>query len=137
MGKLLAVYGSLRPDAPDLRTPSVKGMVHLGRCRIPGQLYVAYGYPALKRIDGVVAGDLFKVPALFDFAALDAFEDYYPKHPHECWYLRRRVLLHEPRVWAWVYYYMHKVDRRAHIRSGDWVEFRNRGSSGVLAHGER
>ena len=122
MPNYLAVYGSLRPGAGDRTPPPLRGVRHLGHCRIPGQLFIAYGYPALKLGAGTVAGDLFELPYFFDFTAFDAFEDYYPRVPEECWYLRRRLLLREPRVSAWVYVYTYRLDRNTRIASSDWVE---------------
>jgi gamma-glutamylcyclotransferase (GGCT)/AIG2-like uncharacterized protein YtfP len=137
MPNYLAAYGSLRPGANDRRAPPLRGVRHVGPCLIPGRLFVAYGYPALKRADGMVMGDLFQLPHFFDFAPFDAFEDYYPRVPEKCWYLRRRIRLRQPRIEAWVYFYVYKLDRRTHIRSGDWLAFMNSGSGGLGGHGER
>jgi gamma-glutamylcyclotransferase (GGCT)/AIG2-like uncharacterized protein YtfP len=137
MPNYLAAYGSLRPGARERRVPPLRGVEHLGPCRIPGRLYVAFGYPVLKPGEGQVAADLFRLPRVFDFAVFDAFEDYYPRHPHACWYVRRRILLREPRLHAWVYFYVYRFDRSTHIASGDWVAYRARGSDGIMGHGER
>ena len=121
MPNYLAVYGSMRSGAGDRTPPPLRNVQHLGPCRIPGQLYIADGYPALKLGRGTSAGDLFELPFFFDFTVFDIFEDYSPRRPDECWYLRRRLLMREPRVWTWASIYTYKFDPNVRVASSDWV----------------
>lgn len=122
MPNYLAVYGSLRPAVQDRAAPSIRGAHYRGPCLILGRLFVTYGYPALKHGPGLVHGDLFELPYGYDFRPLDGFEAYCPLRPDWCWYHRRLVRLHEPRVLAWVYYSVHPCDQRTLIASGDWAK---------------
>jgi gamma-glutamylcyclotransferase (GGCT)/AIG2-like uncharacterized protein YtfP len=137
MPNYFAVYGTLRPQGRSRRAPRLPGARHMGECLIPGRLFVSYGFPVLKPHSDTVKGDLFVMPYGFDFTPVDNFEDYYPRAPHKCWYVRRRVQLRRPRVHAWVYYYVHRLDVRTLVRSGDWVQHCRNGSSGDGSHADR
>ena len=91
MPNYFATYGTLRFEGAMRDTPHLRGARHLGPCVIPGRLYQAGGYPALKHGAGRTHGDLIELPWLFDFTMFDTYEDYFPAKPHECRYLRRRV----------------------------------------------
>ena len=121
MPNLFATYGTLRIAGAMRDTPILRNARHVGRCIIPGRLYQAGGYPALKRLEGRVVGDLIELPHMFDFTRFDSYEDYFPAKPWECRYLRRRVRLIEPRVDAWVYYYVWPLDENSLVRSGCWL----------------
>jgi gamma-glutamylcyclotransferase (GGCT)/AIG2-like uncharacterized protein YtfP len=122
MPNYFAPYGTLRNEAGEPDTPAVRHLRHVGTCLIPGRLYQMGAYPALKPGEGRVRGELFELPRLFDFTALDRYEHYSPGRPWACRYLRRRIRLIEPAVEAWVYVYARPVDRNTLIRSGDWLE---------------
>jgi gamma-glutamylcyclotransferase (GGCT)/AIG2-like uncharacterized protein YtfP len=128
MPNYFAPYGTFRDQAGEPDTPAFRHFRHVGTCLIPGRLYQMGAYPALKPVFGNVAGagtvkgELIELPWLFDFSALDAYENYYPNKPWACRYVRRRIRLIEPAVVAWVYIYSWPVDRNTWIRSGDWLE---------------
>ena len=121
MPNLFATYGTLRLEGAMQDTPVLKNARRRGQCIIPGQLYQAGGYPALKWGQGRTIGDLIELPWLFDFTVFDVYEDYFPAKPRECRYLRRRVRLIEPDVEAWVYYYVWPLDENATVRQGCWL----------------
>jgi gamma-glutamylcyclotransferase (GGCT)/AIG2-like uncharacterized protein YtfP len=122
MPNYFAPYGTFRDQAGDPDKPGFRHLSHLGPCLIPGRLFQMGAYPALKSGDGAVRGELFELPWLFDFTALDRYETYHPARPWACRYVRRRIRLIEPAVAAWVYIYAWPVDRSTLIRSGDWLE---------------
>jgi gamma-glutamylcyclotransferase (GGCT)/AIG2-like uncharacterized protein YtfP len=122
MPNYFAPYGTFRDQAGEPDTPAFRHFRHVGACLIPGRLYQMGAYPALKPGPGTVKGELIELPWLFDFSALDAYENYYPNKPWACRYVRRRIRLIEPAVVAWVYLYNWPVDRNTWIRSGDWLQ---------------
>jgi gamma-glutamylcyclotransferase (GGCT)/AIG2-like uncharacterized protein YtfP len=111
MPNYFAPYGTFRHQAGEPDTPAFRHLRHVGGCLIPGRLYQMGAYPALKPGHGAVRGELFELPWLFDFAALDRYENYHPAKPWACRYVRRRIRLLEPAVVAWVYVYAWPVDR--------------------------
>ncbi len=122
MKTLFATYGTLREAGALPDTPELKLAHRLGRCEIRGSLFMAGGYPALKLGDGTVVADLLELPAHFDFTRFDGYEDYHPRYPWACRYVRRRIILRHPAVQAWVYHYVWPLDGASRIVSGDWLD---------------
>ncbi len=121
MPNYFATYGTLRLCGAMSGTPELRHARHVGKCIIPGRLYQAGHYPALKWGEGRTVGDLIELPMLFNFTTFDVYEDYFPAKPWECRYLRRRVRLIDPAVEAWVYYYVWPLDENTLVGSGCWL----------------
>ena len=96
-------------------------VVALGPCRIPGLLLDLGAYPGLVDGAGEVAGDLLRLKDADAGRLLDAFEDFDPSAPATSEYVRRRVRLVAPKVWAWVYAWNGDAEGRATVAGGDWL----------------
>lgn len=136
MPNYFATYGTLRLDGAMNDTPALRGARHLGQCIIPGKMYQAGGYPALKHGSGRTTGDLIELPWLFDFTKFDTYEDYFPAKPWECRYLRRRIRLIKPKVEAWVYFYVWPLDENTLVPSGCWLTALEAGIRGRRLRGD-
>ena len=121
MPNYLATYGTFRHQGAMRDTLVSRNARSLGRCVIRGRLFQSGAYPALKYGAGRTVGELIELPWLFDFTTFDIYEDYFPVKPWECRYLRRRVRLIEPKVEAWVYYYVWPLDENTLVPSGCWL----------------
>ncbi|MCG8442814.1 MAG: gamma-glutamylcyclotransferase [Caulobacterales bacterium] len=123
-GDLLAVYGLLRPGCGGLETLGLERAARaLGPCRLPGALYDLGAYPGFVLGAGETSGELLRLLAARAGPALDAYEDFDPRHPRRPGYVRERVRLAAPRVTAWVYVWRGPLAGRAPIAGGDWPAY--------------
>jgi gamma-glutamylcyclotransferase (GGCT)/AIG2-like uncharacterized protein YtfP len=135
MDELVAFYGTLmsglpsRPERPDLR-PHVRVV---SDCLIPGALFDVGPYPALLEGDGVVRGELWRTTSAEALGVLDAWEGYASADEPGSEYLRRWVLLVEPKLSAWVYVWNRAADGAHAIAEGDWRAHVRRNASGAEA----
>jgi gamma-glutamylcyclotransferase (GGCT)/AIG2-like uncharacterized protein YtfP len=131
MGDLLAVYGTLMDGLAPAAAPVLDGRVErLGPCRIPGRLYDCGPYPALspEPYGPGVRGELLRLLDAGLWAELDEYEGCDPCDEAGSLFVRRRVLLLEPRHEAWVYH-GGRVRRIAAVPSGDWRAHRAPGNA--------
>lgn len=117
---LLAFYGTLRDPALRRRLHVEELLAERGPCRIPGVLYDLGAYPALMSSGmGVVHGDLFAVRDPKALRILDAYEGCDPGDDDASVYVRRAVVLLEPRTTAWAYVF-NRPQQGSQIISGNW-----------------
>ena len=135
----LAAYGTLMDGEANPLPPWVRRLMRRqGPCRIPGRLY-AIGpgrrYPGLVLSGGggdeCVLGDLYLIgrseaEAQQVLRVLDKYEEFDPLHPLGSEFVRRRVMLKEPQLAAWVYLYNSNPEakRFSRITTGNWKRYR-------------
>ena len=126
-----AFYGTLRPGGGALERLGLSStLIHVGRCIIPGGLYVISWYPGLVPGGDPVVGDLFLVPDAATVGVLDRFEGYDADNIAASLYVRQEVPLIDPPGMAWVYRWTGDIAGRDVIVSGDWLAHRAQGATG-------
>lgn len=119
---LLFVYGTLRPRcASDMTRRLVDDLEHAGEATMRGTLYDIGPYPAMRRGEGTVRGDLLAVRDAARLRALDAYEECGGPSP-----LFERVTAVARRtdgveVVAWVYLYVGPLGTARPIDGGDYA----------------
>lgn len=127
--ELLFVYGTLRPSSGGAGTALVRHLEHRGPATARGTLYDLGSYPAMIGGDGVVHGDVLRIPSSADLDALDRYEECDGPHPL---FRRERIeirLADDQRTWAWAYLYARPVGRAPVIPEGDYLARAQRSGS--------
>ncbi|HXM04598.1 MAG TPA: gamma-glutamylcyclotransferase family protein [Chthoniobacterales bacterium] len=115
---LLAVYGTLRRRSVFQRLPlAVSRLQFLGCGLIRGRLFWQRTYPALIQEHGIVQVELFQIVDANVWDKLDLYEGCDPSNLAASLFIRRQVLLWNPRVWAWAYFLNRQIPRG--IRHGE------------------
>jgi len=116
---LLAVYGTLRRRSIFHKLPVVVSRLQFfGPGLIRGRLFQQRTYPALIQDPGTVQVEVFRIvdaSVLFD---LDRYEGFEPANPRASLFIRRRILLLNPQVWAWAYFLNSDIPRGARSEAG-------------------
>ena len=116
---LLAVYGTLRRRSIFRKLPrAVSRLRFSGFGLIRGLVFWQGRFPALVPAPGIAQVELFRVLDQTVWRDLDFYEGCDPADPQGSLFLRRRVLLANPREVAWAYF----LNRR--IPLGEEVEGR-------------
>jgi gamma-glutamylcyclotransferase (GGCT)/AIG2-like uncharacterized protein YtfP len=104
-GELVFVYGTLKRGGRYHEVMASAGGSFLGTARITGRLVSLGDYPGLLPGDGIVRGEVYRVPASH-LHVLDRLEDWDPLDPAGSEYERRWTPLDDgPVASAWVYWY--------------------------------
>jgi gamma-glutamylcyclotransferase (GGCT)/AIG2-like uncharacterized protein YtfP len=124
---LLFVYGTLRPGFSGEGRRLVHDLEAVGEATVRGTLYDVGDYPGMILGDGLVRGDVVRVPTRQRFEALDAYEECDASPP-----LFRRVLTtarcrDASEKIVWVYTYARSIAGKARIHEGDYAAWRARG----------
>ena len=102
---LLAVYGTLRRRSVFQRLPLAVSRLHFfAGGLIRGRLFWQRTYPALIQEHGIAQVELFQIVDASVWDELDLYEGFDPSNLAASLFIRRRVLLWSPRVWAWAYF---------------------------------
>jgi gamma-glutamylcyclotransferase (GGCT)/AIG2-like uncharacterized protein YtfP len=125
LGDKVFVYGTLRRGFINNEATLAfrNGATFLCDGTLPGALYSVGWYPALvEGAPGKAHGEVWELstPGLMD--VLDDYEGLFDDGPPEYKRERRRISTRSGPVEAWAYIYLHDVDPRQIIRSGDWAE---------------
>lgn len=101
----LAVYGTLGRDYPQNRLLTQTGALFERGCEIRAVLIDLGRFPGLRPGDGRISGELYRLPALYDFSVVDRYEGFDPATPERSLFVRRPVWLAAPQKRAaWVYF---------------------------------
>lgn len=112
---LLAVYGTLRRRSIFQKMPLVVARLRfVGYGQIRGQLFWQRTFPALIQGPGIVAVELFEITEAKVWCDLDSYEGFDPANSRASLFIRRRVLLSNPRLWAWAYFLNRDIPVDAH-----------------------
>jgi gamma-glutamylcyclotransferase (GGCT)/AIG2-like uncharacterized protein YtfP len=115
---LLAVYGTLRRRSFSQRLPlAVSRLQFFGCGLIRGRLFWQRTYPALIQEHGIAQVELFQIVDANVWDELDLYEGCDPSNLAASLFIRRQVLLWNPRVWAWAYFLNRQIPRG--IRHGE------------------
>lgn len=117
----IAVYGTLMRGFGGQQENTVnKRWKYIGQCKIQGDLYDIGDYPGLIPGDGEVEGELYRLldPSLL--RELDEYEEFDPRNTEKSLFVRRYVVLKEPKKDCWVYFYNKTVSDQARIEAGYW-----------------
>ena len=102
---LLAVYGTLRRRSIFNRLPvAVPRLRFVGHGRIRGRLFWQRVFPAVIQGRGSVEVELFQIVDPNVWSDLDSYEGFDPNNVRASLFIRRQVLLLNPRRAAWVYF---------------------------------
>ena len=116
----LFVYGTLRSNQPN--APRLGGATPLGWATTNGRLIDLGDYPGLIEGEGVVVGELFRLPSA-TLERIDDLEGFDPLDPEGSLFLREEREVHLPgansRFHAWTYRWPHGGG--SVIEQGDWV----------------
>jgi gamma-glutamylcyclotransferase (GGCT)/AIG2-like uncharacterized protein YtfP len=102
---LLAVYGTLRRRSIFHKLPTAAARLRFfGRGLIGGRLFWQRTYPALILDRGMAQAELFRITDPSVLTDLDRYEGFDPSNLRASLFIRRQILLLNPRVRAWVYF---------------------------------
>jgi len=118
--ELLFVYGTLRPGSTPSSGQLTDDLASAGPATVQGMLYDLGGYPGLAAGDGLVHGELLRIPDRRRLESLDRYEECGGPSP-----LFRREITRACRrdgceVAAWIYVYARPVAGAPRIESGDY-----------------
>jgi gamma-glutamylcyclotransferase (GGCT)/AIG2-like uncharacterized protein YtfP len=109
---LLAVYGTLRRRSIFDKLPVAVSQLQFVSCgRVRGRLLWQRTYPALIWGCGVVEVEIFRVVDPGVWRDLDLYEGFKAINPAASLFIRRQVLLLNPRTWSWVYFLNPQIPR--------------------------
>lgn len=109
---LLAVYGTLRRRSIFDKLPMAVSRLQFVSCGlVSGRLLWQRTYPALIRGRGIVEVEIFRVVDPDVWRDLDLYEGFEPINPAASLFIRRQVLLLNPRTWSWVYFLNPQIPR--------------------------
>ena len=114
---LLAVYGTLRRRSVFQRLPlAVSRLQFFGCGLIRGHLFWQRAYPALIQEHGIAQVELFRIVDANVWDELDLYEGCDPSNLAASLFIRRQVLLWNPRVWAWAYFLNRQIPLGSRLR---------------------
>ena len=114
---LLAVYGTLRRRSVFHRLPLAVSRLHFFGCGlIRGRLFWQRTYPALIQEHGIAQVELFQIVDANVWYDLDLYEGFDPSNLAASLFIRRQVLLWNPRVWAWAYFLNRQIPLGSRLR---------------------
>ncbi|HEV3158339.1 MAG TPA: gamma-glutamylcyclotransferase family protein, partial [Candidatus Baltobacteraceae bacterium] len=112
MKMYLAVYGTLSdnngvPFAQGELSREIQAqLVDSGSFKIKGTLYDLGPYPGfVLQGETPIHGRLLEIKRPHILKSLDTYEEYDPQCPEESQFIRRFIMLDEPKVAAWIYVY--------------------------------
>jgi gamma-glutamylcyclotransferase (GGCT)/AIG2-like uncharacterized protein YtfP len=114
----LAVYGTLRRRSIFPKLP--KAVPHLrfvGYGQVRGRLFWQRTFPALIHGPGIVGVELFEILDANVWCDLDPYEGFDPANSRASLFIRRQVLLLNPRLWAWAYFLNRDIPLGVNTRS--------------------
>ena len=112
MTNFLAVYGTLRRRSVFQKSPWAAARLRFFGCGlIRGRLFWQRTYPALVQGPGIAQVELFWIADPNVLSNLDQYEGFEPTDPRSSLFIRREVLLLNPRVWAWTYFLGPEIPR--------------------------
>jgi gamma-glutamylcyclotransferase (GGCT)/AIG2-like uncharacterized protein YtfP len=102
---LLAVYGTLRRRSLCHKLPRAASRLQFF-CYgvIRGRVFWQRAFPAVVEDPGMAAVEIYRVVDPNVIGALDFYEGFDPENPRASLFVRRQVLLLNPRLRAWVYF---------------------------------
>ena len=102
---LLAVYGTLRRRSIFHKLPGAASRLQFfSHGLIRGRLVWQRTFPGLIPGPAIAEVELFYVVDPNVLRSLDLYEGFDPINPAASLFIRRQVLLRNPRVWAWAYF---------------------------------
>lgn len=120
---MLFVYGSLRRQSGHAMSRwLMKHAEWQGEGAITGRLFRVDWYPGLVAGQGLVKGDVYRLPTPAMLERLDAFEDIRGRPDDE--YERRLSavqMIAGGSLQAWVYWYRQSTERLELVQGGDWL----------------
>jgi gamma-glutamylcyclotransferase (GGCT)/AIG2-like uncharacterized protein YtfP len=104
-GDLLAVYGTLRQRSIFQKLPVAVSRLHVvGRGLIRGRLFWQRTFPALIEDRGIARVELVRIGEPKVWPDLDSYEGFDPTNLRCSLFIRKKVLLLNPRLIAWTYF---------------------------------
>ena len=94
---------------------------YIGVCGFSGQLYNLGRYPGLKEGDSKIAGELYQSLDPSVLKALDTYEAVDNEDSTKPGFTRRQIMLLDPKLKAWVYYYDGDVKDAEQLEGNPWV----------------
>src|SRR5260370_2741909 len=131
--EFLAVYGTLRRRSIFNRLPLAVSRLHfVGYGRIRGRLFWQRAFPALVQDRGIVEVELFRIVDPSILGDLDRYEGFDPANVRASLFIRRQVLLLNPRLWAWGYFLCSQMPRGIQQRDTENISpQRDKGREGL------
>ena len=120
----LFVYGTLLSTEYNHQT--IKSSKLVGEGNIYGKLFDIGNYPALKKGEGIIVGELYYIDDL-TLKNCDQLEGYNQDDPENSPYIRKSVtvFLGNKKLCAYVYYCNFDTSNYKEIESGDYKEYMN------------
>lgn len=129
----LAAYGTLRRRSLFNRLPLAASRLHfVGYGRIRGRLFWQRAFPAVVQDRGIVGVELFQIVDPSVWGDLDFYEGFDPINLGASLFIRRQVLLLNPRLWAWGYFLGSQMPRGIQQRDTENISpQRHKGREGL------
>src|SRR5258708_15457213 len=109
---LLAVYGTLRRRSIFHKLPvAASRLQFFGYGLTRGCLFWQRTYPALVQEGGIAQIELFRIVDPSILGDLDRYEGFDPANVRASLFIRRQVLLLNPRLWSWGYFLGSQIPR--------------------------
>jgi gamma-glutamylcyclotransferase (GGCT)/AIG2-like uncharacterized protein YtfP len=110
--EFLAVYGTLRRRSIFNRLPVAVSRLHfVGYGRIRGRLFWQRAFPALIQERGVARVELIQIRDPKVWPELDFYEGFDPTNLQCSLFIRKKVLLLNPRLIVWTYFLNQGIPR--------------------------
>ena len=110
--ELLAVYGTLRRRSIFHKLAVAAARLQFFSCGlVRGRLFWQRTYPALVQDRGIAQVELFRIVDPSVLGELDRYEGFDPSNLRASLFIRKQILLLNPRVPAWAYFLNRQIPR--------------------------
>jgi gamma-glutamylcyclotransferase (GGCT)/AIG2-like uncharacterized protein YtfP len=117
----IAFYGTLkRGYKTHVHGVIERDLTYIGECLIPGNLYDLGRISGLKPGNRPISGELYKINKPKSLIKIDSYELHDNEDPSKPGFKRQALMLLEPKLKAWAYYYQGPVEEDKLIRANKW-----------------
>lgn len=117
----MVLYGTLVSNGATIMHKQIQECLERrGNCILSGELYNLGRYPGLKSGKRPIQAELYKILHERILKLLDDYEATDNENPMLPGFVRKSILLVEPQLEAWIYYYEGSVIQKKLLKTNRW-----------------